>query len=116
MSQWTTVILPKFSNLEVFFREDCRNYLRIQSISPGTPVSFVETRRRLGPDTGILCLMSGNYVQRGEPAIFDKWSRAKTAVENGADLVLELPITVAINAAGYFADGAVACLDAGLCG
>lgn len=79
---------------------------------PGHRFHLMETRRRLGPDTGILCLMSGNYVQRGEPAIFDKWSRAKTAVENGADLVLELPITVAINAAGYFADGAVACLDA----
>lgn len=69
------------------------------------------TRALLGADTGIICLMSGNYVQRGEPAIYDKWSRAAAAVEQGADLVLELPITVAVSGAGYFADGAVAWLD-----
>lgn len=69
-----------------------------------------ELRRQLGTDTGVICLMSGNYVQRGEPAIFDKWSRAKTAVEQGADLVLELPVTSAISGAGYFAGGAVSCL------
>ena len=69
-----------------------------------------EVRRRFGADTGVICLMSGNYVQRGEPAVFDKWSRARTAAEGGADLVLELPITAAVNAAGYFAAGAVDCL------
>ena len=70
-----------------------------------------QTRAVLGPDTGIVCLMSGNYVQRGEPAIFDKWSRAACAVEQGADLVLENPITAAVSGAGYFAQGAVSCLD-----
>lgn len=70
-----------------------------------------KTRTELGADTGIICLMSGNYVQRGEPAIFDKWSRAAAAVEQGADLVLELPITSAVSGAGYFAQGAVSCLD-----
>ena len=59
-----------------------------------------KTRTELGADTGIICLMSGNYVQRGEPAIFDKWSRAAAAVEQGADLVLELPITSAVSGAG----------------
>jgi len=39
-----------------------------------------------------VCIMSGAFVQRGEPAAFDKWSRAAAAVENGADLVLELPL------------------------
>lgn len=71
-----------------------------------------ETRRILGEDTGILCLMSGNYVQRGEPAIFDKWRRARSAVLGGANLVLELPLTIAVNAAGYFSSGAVSCMDA----
>lgn len=71
-----------------------------------------ETRRRLGDDTAIVCLMSGNYVQRGEPAIFDKWTRAESAIHGGADLVLELPLTIAVNAAGYFAFGAVQCLHA----
>ena len=70
-----------------------------------------EIRQRLGETTGVLCLMSGNYVQRGEPAVFDKWNRARTAVEGGADLVLELPITAAVNSAGYFASGAVQCLE-----
>lgn len=54
-----------------------------------------------------VCLMSGNYVQRGEPAIFDKYLRARAAVDCGASLVLELPITVAVRSAEGFADGAV---------
>ncbi len=69
-----------------------------------------EVRRQMGAETGIVCLMSGCYVQRGEPAAYDKWSRAETAVRQGADLVLELPLTVAVNAGGYFAAGAVDCL------
>ncbi|MDD6023064.1 MAG: nucleotidyltransferase family protein, partial [Oscillospiraceae bacterium] len=46
----------------------------------------------------------------GEPAIFDKWSRAEAAVRGGADLILELPITCAVSGAGHFAAGAVKCL------
>ncbi len=67
-----------------------------------------------------VCLMSGNYVQRGEPAIVDKYVRARAAVECGASLVLELPITYAIASAEGFADGAVeifsqlGCVD-GIC-
>lgn len=71
-----------------------------------------KTRALLGEDTAIVCLMSGNYVQRGEPAIFDKWSRAEAAALGGADLILELPITYAISGAGHFAAGAVKCLHA----
>ena len=41
---------------------------------------------------GIVCVMSGNFMQRGNPAIMDKWTRAKIAVLNGVDLVLELPL------------------------
>lgn len=51
--------------------------------------------------------MSGNFVQRGEPAIVDKWTRAEMALKNGADLVVELPFLVAVQAADYFAQGAV---------
>ena len=64
-----------------------------------------ETRRRLGPETGILCVMSGNYVQRGDFALTDKWSRAAAAVRSGADLVLELPLPWAAASAGGFAAG-----------
>ena len=63
-----------------------------------------------GASEGIVCLMSGNYVQRGAPAIYDKWRRTKDALDGGADLVLELPLTVAVNAAGFFAAGGVDCL------
>ena len=58
-----------------------------------------------------VCLMSGNYVQRGEPAIFDKWMRAKAAALCGADLVLELPVTYALRSAEGFAAGGVEILD-----
>ena len=55
--------------------------------------------------------MSGNFVQRGEPAIIDKWTRAQMALESGADLVVELPFLVAVQSADYFAQGAVDILD-----
>lgn len=51
--------------------------------------------------------MSGNFVQRGEPAIVDKWTRAQMALDNGADLVVELPFLVSVQSADYFAQGAV---------
>lgn len=57
-------------------------------------------------DTGIVCLMSGNYVQRGMPAVFDKSYRAKAAIRSGADLVLELPVTASLSSAeGFAAEG-----------
>lgn len=55
--------------------------------------------------------MSGNFVQRGEPAIVDKWIRTQMALENGADLVVELPFLVAVQSADYFAKGAIAILE-----
>ncbi|MBF0776020.1 hypothetical protein BVE84_05785 [Streptococcus azizii] len=51
--------------------------------------------------------MSGNFTQRGEPAVVDKWIRAEMALENGADLVVELPFLVSVQAADFFAKGAV---------
>lgn len=58
-------------------------------------------------NSGIVCLMSGNFVQRGQPAIMDKMTRAKAAVLSGADLVLELPVTYALSSAEGFAAGGV---------
>ena len=58
-----------------------------------------------------VCLMSGNYVQRGEPALTDQWTRARAAAECGADLVLELPVTYALRSAEGFADGGVEILS-----
>lgn len=57
--------------------------------------------------THIAVVMSGPFVQRGEPAILDKWTRARTAVEYGADLVIELPAVYALSSASDFARGAV---------
>ena len=60
-------------------------------------------RERLGADTKIVCVMSGNYVQRGMPAKWDKFIRAEAALRCGADLVLELPITGVLQSAEGFA-------------
>ena len=68
-------------------------------------------RERFGPDAAVVCLMSGSYVQRGAPAIFDKRTRAAAAVEAGADLVLELPVTAVLSSAEGFARGGAEALD-----
>lgn len=70
-----------------------------------------QIRKKLGPDTAIVCAMSGNYVQRGHPAIVDKTLRAKAAVLSGADLVLEMPVTVSLTSAEGFAAGGVRVLS-----
>ena len=75
-------------------------------------------REKYGAETGIICAMSGNYVQRGHPAIFDKTLRAEAALRCGADLVVELPVTTALSSAEGFASGGVAVLSKfcdGLC-
>lgn len=63
----------------------------------------------------IVVTMSGNFVQRGEPAIENKWHRAKMALENGADLVLELPTLSSTQATDWFAAGGVGILHAAKC-
>ena len=60
----------------------------------------------------ILCLMSGNFTQRGEAALFSKYERARHAVENGADVVLELPTAFAVAPAEIFAEGAISLIAA----
>lgn len=71
-----------------------------------------ETRRMLGEDAAVVCVMSGNFVQRGEPAIFSKFTRAKAAAACSADLVLELPLPWSLSSAEAFALGAVSALSA----
>ena len=67
-------------------------------------------RRETGADFCIV-VMSGDYVQRGEPAFFSKTLRTQAALLSGADLVLELPLSVSTGSAEYFAEGAVSLLD-----
>jgi len=69
-----------------------------------------ETRRQTGADY-IIVAMSGNFTQRGTPAVTDKYTRTRMALLGGADLVLELPVLFAAGSAGDFAFGAVSLLD-----
>lgn len=69
-----------------------------------------ESKKDMGADF-VVAVMSGNFVQRGEPALLDKWKRAQIAVENGVDLVVELPFAFACNTAEMFAKGAVDILN-----
>ncbi|MDD6432117.1 MAG: nucleotidyltransferase [Lactobacillaceae bacterium] len=59
-----------------------------------------------------VAVMSGNFTQRGEPTIVDKWTRAQAALESGVDLVVELPVFYAAQPAHRFAAGALAILNA----
>ncbi|MBP3280190.1 MAG: nucleotidyltransferase family protein [Butyrivibrio sp.] len=59
----------------------------------------------------VVVVMSGDYVQRGAPAIIDKFTRAKCAVNLGADLVIELPVYYSLGSAEYFAKGAISILS-----
>ncbi len=61
--------------------------------------------------THIVVCMSGNFTQRGEPALFDKYDRCRAALSCGADLVTELPVTFALSGAERFAFGGVSILD-----
>lgn len=68
--------------------------------------------REIAQADNIVVVMSGNFTQRGEAAVLDKWTRSRLAVENGADLVVELPFAYAVNSAEYFAKGGVRILEA----
>ena len=71
---------------------------------------MLEKMRENGSEYIVAC-MSGNFTQRGDVAIFDKYSRTKTALENGVDLVIELPVTYACATAEKFALGGVYILN-----
>ncbi len=67
-------------------------------------------RQRVGEDAAVVCAMSGDFVQRGEAAVFDKFTRAEAACICGADLILELPLPWCLSSAEGFARGAVGLL------
>ena len=68
--------------------------------------------RRIYPEATLLVVMSGDFVQRGTPAIFSKFHRAQWAVMGGADIVFELPSMFAVSSAEYFASGGIRLLHA----
>lgn len=72
----------------------------------------IETAKKETQADFVIAIMSGNFVQRGTPAILDKYARASAALHSGVDLVLELPTIYATASAEYFALGAVSLADA----
>ena len=69
-----------------------------------------EAKKQTGADY-VIVIMSGNFVQRGSPAIINKYARTKSAIESGADLVIELPVVYSTSSAEFFALGAISILD-----
>lgn len=69
-----------------------------------------ESKKIINPDYSV-AVMSGNFVERGDVAIIDKWSRSEMALKNGIDLVIELPLLYSISSAENFALGAIKILD-----
>ena len=70
-----------------------------------------EAKKKIDADFTI-CIMSGHFLQRGIPAIMDKWTRTKNALHHGVDLVIELPTVYSLNSAEHFAEGAIKLLNA----
>lgn len=65
-----------------------------------------EAKRKANADY-VVCVMSGNFTQRGDTSVIDKWEKTKLAIENGIDLVIELPVIYSISSAENFAQGAI---------
>uniref|UniRef100_UPI00037236AC nucleotidyltransferase family protein n=1 Tax=Paenibacillus sp. PAMC 26794 TaxID=1257080 RepID=UPI00037236AC len=74
-------------------------------------VYHLQEARRLSGADAVVAVMSGPFLQRGEPAIVGKRARTEMALHAGADLVLELPVAYAVQPAEWFAFGAVSLLD-----
>ncbi|MCR8845400.1 nucleotidyltransferase [Paenibacillus sp. SC116] len=72
----------------------------------------LQQSKQIADADAVVAVMSGHFLQRGEPALLDKWARADMALANGLDLVLELPTAYAVQPAEWFAHGAVATLAA----
>ena len=68
-----------------------------------------ESKKTAGADA-VIAVMSGNFLQRGEPALVNKWARTKMALRAGADLVIELPVAFSSQPAEWFAFGSVSAL------
>ena len=69
-----------------------------------------ESKKKINPDYTV-AIMSGNFVERGDTAIIDKWSRAEMALNSGIDLIIELPLIYSISSAENFASGNIKLLS-----
>lgn len=92
--------------------ETCGIIAEYNPFHNGHRYQLAKVRKLLGANTGLISVMSGDFVQRGGPAIADKWTRATWAVDHGTDLVLELPVHTATETAERFAAGGIKLLQA----
>ena len=69
-----------------------------------------ESKKAVNADY-VVAIISGNFVQRGDTSLVDKWSKAEMAIQNGADLVIELPLLYSISSAENFAEGGIKMLN-----
>ena len=69
-----------------------------------------ESKKAVNADY-VVAIISGNFVQRGDTSLIDKWSKAEMAIQNGADLVIELPLLYSISSAENFAEGGIKMLN-----
>lgn len=76
----------------------------------GHAYQLKQAKDQSGADVMVVA-MSGNFLQRGEPALLDKWVRAQLALKHGADLIIELPLEFSVQPADFFSKGSVAILD-----
>ena len=75
-------------------------------------IYHIRETRRIGKVDFVVAIISGNFMQRGVPAILDKWTRGRLAVEAGSvDLVLEIPYFIATESAEYYAKGSIGILE-----
>lgn len=74
-------------------------------------IHYINISKEIVEPDYTICVMSGFFTQRGEPAIFDKWERARHAVQNGIDLVIEIPYVYACNSGRFFASAAMDLLN-----
>ncbi len=72
---------------------------------------FIDKIKEKYPNSFIILVMSGNFTQRGIPSIYDKWDKSEIVLNNGVDLVVELPFVFATQSADYFAKGSIEILN-----
>lgn len=76
----------------------------------GHAYQLQEAKKLTGADY-VVVIMSGDFTQRGVPALIDKYSRTEMALKGGADLVIEMPLYYSVGSAEYFANGSISILD-----
>src|SRR5690625_5524964 len=70
----------------------------------------IEEAKSISQADCMIAVMSGSFLQRGEPAIIDKFHRAEAALASGIDIIIELPYPYAVQSSSLFAKGSVYCL------